>query len=144
MSYDHYSRVYASIWIEPWKEDARTLAFYLLTGPQRRTEGFYRLPLDYARSDLQWQQKRFRSAFDALLAANFVEHDPETHLVLIVNALKRNGLNTLQVRGVVKAIREFPRTPLLERFISLAETHNVTLWEELVKAFPTLEVSLEN
>lgn len=144
MSYEHYSRVYSSIWAEAWTENMRTLAFYLLTGPQRRTEGLYRLPLAYASGDLDWQPKRLKGALDALIAEGFVEHDPKAHLVLLVNALKRNGLNPKQRIGVIKAFRELPPSPLLERFVSLAGEFNKELWEELAKAFPSLEVSLAN
>ena len=144
MSYEHYSRVYSSIWAEPWTENMRTLAFYLVTGPQRRTEGLYRLPLAYVEGDLDWQPKRLKAVLGALTAEGFVEHDPKAQLVLLVNALKRNGLNTKQRIGVVKAFRELPPSPLLERFVSLSREFNQQLWEDLAEAFPSIVESLAN
>lgn len=134
MSYDHYSRVYSSIWLEPWTEDMRTVALYLLTGPHRRSEGIYRLPLQYASSDLKWPAKRFQVAFSALIQCDFIAYDTEAQIVLILNALKRNGLNDKQIVGVVKAVRELPPTSLYERFESLAEAFNEKLAKALVEA----------
>ena len=122
----------------------RTLAFYLVTGPQRRTEGLYRLPLAYVEGDLDWQPKRLKAVLGALTAEGFVEHDPKAQLVLLVNALKRNGLNTKQRIGVVKAFRELPPSPLLERFVSLSREFNQQLWEDLAEAFPSIVESLAN
>ena len=136
MSYEHYSRVWSSVWLEPWTDDMRTVAFYLITGPHRRSEGLYRLPLEYIVTDLSWPSKRVRTAFDALLACGFADYDPERQLVLIINALKRNKLNPNQCKGVAKAFRELPLSPLLERFISLAQTSNKDLSKELAKDWP--------
>lgn len=136
MSYEHYSRVYASIWIEPWTEDMRMLAFYLLTGPHRRSEGLYRLPLSYAAADLQWLESRLHTALDALKKEDFVEYDEGAQIVLVLNALKRNGLNDKQIIGVVKAVRDLPPTPLYDRFESLSKEFNKKLAKALAKATP--------
>lgn len=134
MSYEHYSRVWASVWLEDWPDDVRTVALYLLTGPHRRSEGIYRLPLEYAVSDLRWSMRRFRKAFDALLLGGFIEYDEHAKVVLIVNALKRHGFNGKQVVGVVNALAELPATPLVERFVSLCHTHNESLSRALAEA----------
>jgi hypothetical protein len=134
VSYEHYSRVWAAIWLEPWTEDMRMLAFYVLTGPHRRSEGLYRLPLEYASSDLHWSAKRLRAAFDALVAADFIEYDHDTQILLVVNALKRHKLNGKQRTGVVNAFRELPPTPLRERFQSLSEAYDKDLAELLTDA----------
>lgn len=136
MTRDFYRKVWCSIWREPWSEDARTLAFYLLTNEHSSTEGFYRLPLAYVPADLHWQEKRFRAAFKELESAGFVEHDPKAHVVLIVKALKRNKPNGNQITGIIKALRTFPATHLVSRFHVLAEDYSPPLAEALVEAFP--------
>jgi hypothetical protein len=133
---DFYRRVWCSIWREPWSEDARTVAFYLLTNEHSSTEGFYRLPLAYVPADLRWPERRFRAAFKELERVGFVEHDAEAHVVLVVKALKRNKPNSNQITAIVKALRTFPPTHLLSRFHSLAEDHSPPLAQALAEAFP--------
>jgi hypothetical protein len=144
VSYDHYSRVWAAIWLEPWTEDMRTVAFYLLTGPHRRSEGIYRLPLGYAVEDLKWTTRRFRSAFDGLVDMGFVEYDEDAKLVLIVNALKREGFNGKQIEGIVKALAELPPSPLVDRFTALARSLNESLAKALADANGSLAHATTN
>jgi hypothetical protein len=131
MSAEHYSRVWASIWMEPWADDTRTVALYLLTGPHRRSEGIYRLPLGYATEDLKWPIRRFRAGFDELLACDFIEYDPDAQIVLVVKALKRHSFNGNQHKGIAKALAELPPTPLLKRFVSLCQAYNPAVLEAL-------------
>ncbi len=118
-----------------------SVAFYLLTGRHRRTEGIYRWTLDYGAKDMsnevrKWTARRFRKAFDGLVDDGFVEYDPEACVVLIVNALKRHGLNGNQITGVVNAVEKLPETPLLARFVALAQQFNQPLFEKLIERFP--------
>lgn len=141
MSDDHFSIVWSSIHLEPWTDDMLSVAFYLLTGRHRRTEGFYRWTLGYGAPDMtnearKWTDKRFRKAFDALLEAGFVEYDSDAHVLLIVNALKRHGLNGNQITGVVNAVANLPQTYLLTRFIALAQEFNQPLFNKLIQRFP--------
>lgn len=136
MSDGHYSRVWSSIWAEPWDNDMKLLAIYLLTGPNRRTEGLYRLPLEYVVGDLKWPMKRVRFTLDRLRAQEFLEYDYEARLVLILKALKRNGLNENQMKNIAKAFAQLPESPLRNRFVSLSEEFNERLAKALAKAFP--------
>jgi hypothetical protein len=141
MSDDHFSVVWSSIHYEQWTDDMLSVAFYLLTGRHRRTEGIYRWTLGYGAPDMsnevrKWNEKRFRKAFDGLADDGFVEYDGDAHVVLIVNALKRHGLNGNQITGVVNAVAKLPETPLLGRFIGLAQEFNKPLFEKLTERFP--------
>ena len=141
VSDDHFSVVWSSIHYEPWTDDMLSVAFYLLTGRHRRTEGIYRWTLGYGAPDMsnphrKWTEKRFHKAFDGLVDDGFVEYDGDAHVVLIVNALKRHGLNANQITGVVNAVEKLPQTPLLRRFFALAQEHNQALFKKLTERFP--------
>lgn len=141
MSDDHFSMVWSSIHLEPWTDDMLSVAVYLLTGRHRRTEGLYRWTLGYGAPDMtnevrKWTDRRFRKAFDALLDVGFIEYDSHAHVLLIVNALKRHGLNGNQIIGVVNAVAKLPETPLLARFVALAQQFNEPLFEKLTERFP--------
>ena len=144
MSDEHYSRVWASVWAEPWDNDMKLLAFYLLTGPKRRTEGLYRLPLEYAMGDLKWPLKKVRDVLAKLEAVDFVDYDKETQIVLVLKALKRHGLNDNQIKGVVKAFTQLPDSPLRKRFVSLSQAFNAKLADALAEACSQNGVSLAN
>src|SRR6201999_275502 len=118
-----------SIHLEPWSDDMLSVAMYLLTGRHRRTEGIYHSARGDGAPDMsnelrKWTARRFRTAFDDLIEAGFVEYDSCAHVLLIVNALKRHGLNGNQITGVVNAVEKLPTTPLLARFIGLAQEFN--------------------
>lgn len=131
-----YYRVGPAIWLEPWDDDTRYVAFYLLTCRHRNTEGLYYLPLDYGRTDLKWPAKRFRRAFGQLTTAGFVEYDEDAQVVLVIRALEWQApANPNQVKAAVKAIRELPPTPLLNRFRTIAGTLCEPLAEALTEAF---------
>lgn len=133
---DRYYRVSPRIWLEDWTDDARTVAFYVLTSPHRTTEGLFRMPLDYAATDMGWTRKRFDKAFSELLTDGFVEYDWNTSVCLIVNALRyQSPQNPNQVKAAVKAIGQLPPTGLLDRFRTLAETVCEPLAERLTERF---------
>jgi hypothetical protein len=132
-----FYRVGPSIWLEPWDDDTRSVAFYLLTSSHRTTEGLFRLPLEYARTDMRWTMKRFEGAFAKLLAAGFIEHDREAQVVLLVNALKWQApANPNQIKAAVKAVAELPASPLLIRLLALAVTHCQPFAQALRERFP--------
>lgn len=137
----HFSLVWSDILNEPWSDDMLLVAIYLLTCRQRRTEGLYRWTLGFGAPDMsnehrKWSEKRFHKAFDALRDAGFIEYDEKAHVLLVVNALKRHKLNPKQITGVVNAATQLPATPLLDRFIALAEQFNEALHKALIERFP--------
>lgn len=134
-----YYRVATTVWRQEWDDDTRLVALYLLTSPHRTTEGLFRLPLDYARSDLRWTKpaRRFDRPFEALIAEDFIAYDAKVSVCLIVNALAYQAPeNPNQVKAAIKALRELPDTPLLDRLVALAATHAKAFHQELGKAFP--------
>jgi 5-methylcytosine-specific restriction endonuclease McrA len=117
-----YFRVGSGVWLSGWPDDVRLAAFYVLTSPHRNTEGIYRLPIAYAATDLKWTEKKFRKALDRLVLDGFAEYDDASHVILIVNALKWQAPdNPNQVRSAVASISSLPASPLVRRFVDLAE-----------------------
>ena len=132
-----YFRVGPSIWLEPWTDDARYVAFYLLTCPHRSTEGIYRLPVEYAVADLGWSRQRFGRGFDELLLAGFAQYDSLAAVVLIEQALAWQAPeNPNQIKAAVRAVGTLPQTPLLTHFLSLAERFAERFAKALVEGLP--------
>lgn len=132
-----YYRVSPEFWTDHrWDDDTRLAGLYILTCPHRTTEGIFRLPLDYAASDLAWTVKRFRKAFERLRADGFIEYDDDAQVCLIVKALRWQApTNPNQVKAAMKALSSLPPTPLLDRFGSLAERHAERLSDEFRHVF---------
>lgn len=132
-----YQRVYADVWDQPWSEDARYAAFYLMTCEHRITEGLYRLPIPYAWADLRWTPERFEAAFGELIADGFVEYDRQAQVVLLTGALElQQPGNANQITGAVRALDRLPDTPLFQRFHGLAKAFAEPFAKALAKAFP--------
>ncbi len=71
------------------------------------------LSMGYGAEDLKWPTERFAKAFDEVLSQRFIEHDPNTDLILIRNHLKHNPLeNPNQVTAALKVLEELPTSPL--------------------------------
>jgi hypothetical protein len=117
-----YFRVGPSFWHDhAWNDDERLAALYILTCEHRTTEGLFRLPLVYAATDLGWTARRFRKAFDRLLADEFIEYDPRAQVCLIVKALKwQPAMNPNMCAGAVKRLEGLPSTYLLARLLGRA------------------------
>lgn len=131
-----YHRVWSSIWTEPWTEDARTLALYLLTCEHRITEGLYRLPKAYIATDLAWSEERVGSAFDELIDAPFIRYDDRAQVVLIVGALKRQPpINDNIAKAAARRLESLPETPLLLDLYVLAKQHSERFAEQIAESF---------
>jgi hypothetical protein len=134
-----HHRVYPSYWTKNphWTDDAKLLGLFLLTGSHRRTEGLYRLPVPYMAADLGWPEKRARKALDELIAEGFVAFDERAGVVLILKALKHQGLdNPNQIKAALDAISELPRTDLLTGLLQAAERFCELFAERLRERFP--------
>jgi hypothetical protein len=101
--------------------------------------------LIYAATDLGWTLKRFRKAFDRLVADGFVEYDATAQVCLIVKALKwQPAMNPNMCSGAVKRLEGFPSTYLLVRLHGLAKRFaepfaaalEDSFGEEFAKGFP--------
>ncbi|HVJ27453.1 MAG TPA: hypothetical protein VM493_07905 [Vicinamibacterales bacterium] len=123
-----YYRVGPGIWNEPWTDDERLVAVYLLTCPHRNTEGLFKLPKPYMYADLGWDSERVDKAFDALIAMGFIEWDDRAQVVWIVAAMEwQPQFNENQAKASVKRMRELPPTRLFEAFLTVVGKHSRTL-----------------
>ena len=133
----NYQRVYTTVWDQPWDEDTRYLAFYLMTCKHRVTEGLFRLPKPYAWADLRWAPERFERAFSTLLADGFAEYDPAAEVLLLPKALElQQPGNTNQIVGATRALERLPDSFLFQRFYEIAKTFAKAFAKALAKAFP--------
>lgn len=115
-----YFRVSPKLWHEPWNNDERLLAFYLLTCDHRTTEGLFRLPQPYAAADLGWSLKRLQKVWNSLTEAGFISYQDD--VVLITKALKwQSPANPNQMKGALRVLETVPETKLDSMFVSLAQ-----------------------
>ena len=129
-----YFRVSPKFWSDPevlaWSDDGRLLALYFLTCPHRTTEGLFRLPKEYAQSDLNWTRERFGKGLAELLETGFLHYDEQTQIVLIPNALKYQAPeNENQAKAAWARIEDLPSSPLTSMFKGLAERYALRLAE---------------
>lgn len=131
-----YFRVGSKIWTEPWDDDTRMMAFYVLTNPHRATEGLYRLPMGYIREDLKWADKKIRPALTTLIADEFIQYDEQAGVVLIVKALKwQPPKNPNTANKAASVLETVPETKLDTKFGELAQQHSEQLWKVLQERF---------
>jgi hypothetical protein len=106
-----YQKLNAGFWRDPkirgLSEDGRTLAVYLLTCPERRTEGLYGLPVVLATDELQWTRERLQMAVLELEMCGFARYDLGAQAVFIVRALKFHPpRGPKQIVGAVSKVAE--------------------------------------
>lgn len=135
-----YYRVSPRFWARAaqkgWDDDTKLLAFYLLTGPHRTTEGLYRLPHKYAEADMEWSRERFAEGLAELVADGFCEYDEDAQVVLIVGAMKYQACaNPNVAKAAVRRLSELPETRLKQRFADLAKQFDKHLSEQLPEGF---------
>src|SRR4051812_26267309 len=100
--------------IRAWPEADRLLALYLLTCPDRATEGLYRLRPHAVADDLAWEVVGVRDGLRRLAAHGFIKWDEQADVVLLVDVLRgMPALNPGQVGGAVNRVDSLPPTPLL-------------------------------
>lgn len=133
MSAPEYRRVSPRIWRDPElpkanpddppaPEDMRSLANYLLTCEQRRTEGLFVLPRGYAAVDLGWNEVRINVAWEKLAAIGFLEEDERVQLVFLPKALRYQSVDVPNhVKSVIKHVRGLPPSHLVARLQAVAE-----------------------
>lgn len=130
-----YYRVSPAIWNEPWDDDTRTLAFYILTSPHRTTEGLFKLPTPYIQADIGWTPRKIEKNMARLEEVGFVRRHGDT--ILIRNALKYQSLsNDNQVKAVLTGLETVPPSPLDDEFASLAKRFCERLSKRLGEWFP--------
>lgn len=108
-----YGKVHTSFWtsdtIRGMTEDARTLAFYLLTSPHSTIAGVFRLPDGYVCEDLQWDSTRVAEGFRELFDKGFANRCETTKWVWVVKHLEWNPPeNPNQRKAVAKLAHSIP------------------------------------
>lgn len=103
-----FGKVHTSFWtsstVRDMSEDARTLAFYLLTSPHGTIAGVFRLPDGYACDDLQWDAQRVQAAFAELQQHGFARRCESTKWVWIVNHFEWNPLDNPNQRKAASKV----------------------------------------
>lgn len=132
-----YSRVEASVWNQPWDDELRVFALYVLTCKHRTTEGFYELPLEYAAIDLRWPLERVQGAMRRLIEDGMVAYDPDARVILLVRALERQApQNPNQAKAAARVVASLPKTPLRFAFAHLADRYSDHLSKVLRELLP--------
>lgn len=108
-----YGKVHTSFWTSQttrlMSEDARTLAFYLITSPHGTISGVFRLPDGYVCDDLQWDAKRVEEGFAELLAKGFANRCETTKWVWINRHFEWNKPeNPNQLKSAAKIALSIP------------------------------------
>lgn len=138
-----YNRVSSKFWSdakdEGWSDDMVTLALYLLTCPQRTTEGLFRLPKGYMVEDLPdgWNSERLSHSLTRLIAKGFVEYDDKARVVFLPHAMKyQRPDNRQQQVHAIRNVKSLPPTHLWSRFLEAAKTYCPAFHEALLEALP--------
>ncbi|MBN1319622.1 MAG: hypothetical protein JXA87_02170 [Thermoleophilia bacterium] len=122
---------------EPWSDDTKLLALYLLTCEHRTLEGLFRLPKGYILEDLGWTPERLAQPFAQLLADGFIEYDERARLCLIVNALDyQTPDNPNQTTAAIRLLEDLPKSPLFARLFEQAKRFYQPLAERLRERLP--------
>ena len=122
---------------EPWGDDTKMLALYLLTCEHRNVAGLFRLPKGYITEDLGWTPERLAEPFAELLRDGFMEYDGRARLCLIVNALDyQSPENDNQAKATLKLLDELPESRLFARLFEQAKRFAKPFAEALQERFP--------
>lgn len=132
-----YYRVSPKIWLEPWSDDARTVALYLLTCRHRTIEGLYLLPIGYAAADLEWYPERLAEPFAQLSTAGFLSYDENARVVFIRKALKYQApANPNMDKAAARRLALLPETALFVDLLEAARAYCPRLAEALPRLLP--------
>jgi len=124
-----YHAVAGTFWqdrkIRTLSEDGRTLAIYLLTCPDRTSEGFYGLPRVLLLDHLGWFPDRLTEALTCLADADFAHYDDDAEVVFVTRALKYNTPRGIKsIRGGVSVLDSTHGAPdLFARFLASADRY---------------------
>ena len=132
-----YYRVSPAIWRQPWSEDMRTLAVYMLTCPHRTIEGLFVLPKPYICGDMKWDPERLEKPFAELLEDGFIDYDEDAQVCLIVRALEyQTPSNGNMDTAAVRRLKMVPKTRLDGPFLLSAVHHCQRFAKRLREALP--------
>lgn len=112
-----YQRVSPKFWQDPqvrrWDDRGKLLAQYLLSCPNRTTEGLFWLPKPYIAADLGWGIEGVSEALSELAEAGFAAYHDATETVVLCKALKYEApAGEKQIAGAIARLADVPPTPL--------------------------------
>lgn len=118
---------------------AQRLYFYVLTNPHRRSEGLYRLPLDYVVADTGMNLEDVREGLEELNEIAWVFYDHEAEMLLDRRALEFfPPKGDRQITGAVNVVIDTPRSPLKVDLLRLAYIYAPVLADAIAEACPDL------
>lgn len=131
-----YRRVSPKFWQDPvvrgWSDQQKLFAQYVLTCPQRNTEGLFWLPKAYMATDLGWTLDKVETVLHDIARSGFMEYDDATETLWICKALRyQSPAGERQLAGAVNALADVPATPLFARFHEMCRDLCPTLAEKL-------------
>jgi hypothetical protein len=108
-----YGKVHSTFWTSDttrnMSEDARWLAFYLLSSPHGTIAGVFRLPDGYACEDLQWGSERVSKGFHELAEKGFAKRCETTKWVWVIKHFDWNPPeNPNQKKAAAKMAAQIP------------------------------------
>lgn len=119
------SRIWRDTRFRAFTEDGRALALYLLTCPDRTTEGFYSLQRVNLLDDLHWDEGRFYRALVELVDAEFASYDDKAQVAFIAKALKFHPPRGVKsIKGAINVLDSTMDAPtLFGRFLDAADRY---------------------
>lgn len=127
-----FSKVSPQIWdserFRTLADDSARLAYlYLLSNGHQNSVGCYRLPSAYACADLGWEPPKYAKVLEALIAAELIGVDGQTHEILILRWFKHNPpTNAKHAQGAFRLVDKIQSPPLRDQ----ATTELQTAWEK--------------
>lgn len=117
----NYRKLYQRTWCNPdfigLSDLERTVALYLLSGPQSNRIGFFRLSLAAAAEDLARDQADVQAALRVVCVAFGWEFDTQARVLWIPSWWSFNPVeNPKNLKGYLTDLSDLPRTPLAAKF----------------------------
>ncbi len=110
--------------------EARIVRAYIATCPGRATEGLFPLPLGFANADIGLSHEVISGVLLELQEAHIIKWDPNTELVLDLEALEVANMrseNDKRVRGAITQLRGLGDTPLKASVLRVANRYSPVL-----------------
>ena len=131
-----YSKVSPAVWQSERfnslpSDDGRFVYLYLLTNGHQTSAGAYRLPDGYACVDLRWPEERYVKARAELVAADLIEFDTSTSVLMISRWFRHNPpMNRSHLRGIERLLEKLPSPSIRETAWNAAQV----AWEAVEAA----------
>ena len=109
--------------VRDWSTDATRIALYILTAPDRTSEGFFRLRMVNVCDHLKMDRATAEAAMAEVIAEDFAQYDPRAEVVFVCKALKyQPPKGPKSIPGAVNALDQIKGSPrLFWAFLGAAE-----------------------